>query len=389
MSRRRRLSPGIQRLENPTRYRVRLYFEGKQHSIGTFDTVRDAEAALAISKSEKARGIFVPPALRRQEIQDDIKQRKIEAVTVRAWADDWLDRLTDAGRSIGTTRSYRSTLDVHILPVIGSKRIIDVSRSDIDDLVDAVRHRGGPVPNVVRTLRALFHAAISAGVGGISASPVHVELSENKHKTTIDDEQIATRLEVEALAAAMPENLRIAVYLGAYLACRVGEVLGFQRRDFKKLAEPEHAVAQVRRQWHSKSNPPAYAPPKSGSARDLHIPALLIPHLLDHMAKYTGKDPQTPLLPSAQNPTKPISQSAFDKSWRAARDQVKPGFRFHWLRHTGLTLYAQGGATVEELMRRGGHRDRDAAARYQHATKQRDRALTDAMNQTLESEGRA
>src|SRR5690625_2242677 len=98
----RNLAPGIQRLESPTRYRVRIYFEGKQHSIGTFDTIRDAEAALVIAKSEKARGIFIPPALRRKEIRDDAKRRRIEAVTISEWADDWLKRLADAGRSPGT-----------------------------------------------------------------------------------------------------------------------------------------------------------------------------------------------------------------------------------------------------------------------------------------------
>lgn len=381
-----RSTPGIQRLTDPVRYRVRIYFEGKQHSVGTFDTKRDAEAALAIAKSEKARGIFIPPSMRRRELIDDAKRRRVEAVTVEEWADDWLQRLTDAGRSPGTTRSYRSTLDVHILPTIGHRKLIDVAPDEIDDLVEMIRTRRGPVPNVVRTLRALFHSAITARVGGLAASPVQVQLSENKHKTTIDGEQVATRSEVEALTEAMPAHLRIAVPLAGFLALRQGEVLGLQRRDFKHLSDPTRATVHIRRQWHSKSNPPAYAPPKAGSERELHIPRLVLHQLRNHLAKYAGEGPEGPLIPSPQNPTKPMSQSNFDRFWRPARDQVKPGYRFHWLRHTGLTIYARGGATIEELMRRGGHRDRDAAARYQHATKQRDKALTDAMNQALEDE---
>ena len=58
----------------------------------------------------------------------------------------------------------------------------------------------------------------------------------------------------------------------------------------------------------------------------------------------------------------------------------------HWLRHTGLTAYAQQGATQAELMRRGGHLNPDAAARYQHATVERDRALTAKLNQVLDGE---
>lgn len=381
----KKLPRGINQI-GPKRYRVRIFYEGVQHSLGVYDTISDAKAALVIAKSEKARGIFIPPALRRKEIRDDAKRRRIEAVTISEWADDWLKRLADAGRSPGTTRSYRSTLDVHILPVIGSKKLIDVTPDDIDALVDEIRAKRGPVPNVVRTLRALFHSAISARVGGIEVSPVRVKLSENKHKTTVDGEQVATRAEVYALANEMPEHLRIAVPLAGFLALRLGEVLGLQRRDFEHLNDPERAKVRVQRQWHSKTSPPSYAPPKAGSERELHIPKLLLADLIEHLERYAGPGADGPLIPSPQNPRKPLSQSAFDRYWRPAREAVKPGFKFHWLRHTGLTLYARGGATIEELMRRGGHRDRDAAARYQHATKQRDKALTDAMNQALEDE---
>jgi hypothetical protein len=51
----------------------------------------------------------------------------------------------------------------------------------------------------------------------------------------------------------------------------------------------------------------------------------------------------------------------------------------HDLRHSGLTWAAATGASVAELMRRGGHASPAAALRYQHATEDRDRALADAL----------
>ncbi len=45
---------------------------------------------------------------------------------------------------------------------------------------------------------------------------------------------------------------------------------------------------------------------------------------------------------------------------------------FHDLRHAGLTLSAQTGATLAEVMRRAGHSSSAAAMRYQHAADQRD-----------------
>ena len=53
--------------------------------------------------------------------------------------------------------------------------------------------------------------------------------------------------------------------------------------------------------------------------------------------------------------------------------------RLHDLRHTGLTLAAATGATTVELMHRAGHSSSVAAMRYQHATKDRDRVIADAL----------
>lgn len=51
----------------------------------------------------------------------------------------------------------------------------------------------------------------------------------------------------------------------------------------------------------------------------------------------------------------------------------------HDLRHTGLTLYAQTGATQGELMARGGHKDVRSSLRYQHSSPERDKANAEKM----------
>ena len=52
-------------------------------------------------------------------------------------------------------------------------------------------------------------------------------------------------------------------------------------------------------------------------------------------------------------------------------------------RHTGLTLAAATGATTAELMHRAGHASADAALRYQHATRDRDRILAEALEKIV------
>lgn len=197
-----------------------------------------------------------------------------------------------------------------------------------------------------------------------------------------DDSTTVELDDVAKLAALMPESLGVSVWLAATMGLRIGEVLGLQRRDLDLDAE-DGPVLHVRRQWLVKASPPRYSDPKAGSAGKLAIPASLVPVLRDHLKRFTGPDPESPVLPSTIDKKAPISQSSFDKQWRAARDQVKPGLHYHDLRAVALTLYNRQGATAEELMRRGRHTDMDTARVYQGATSARDRMLTAKLDDAL------
>jgi integrase len=58
----------------------------------------------------------------------------------------------------------------------------------------------------------------------------------------------------------------------------------------------------------------------------------------------------------------------------------RPGVRSHDLRHTAATYAAPAGATFAELMARVGRSCSQAAVRYQHATKDRDPIVADALS---------
>jgi integrase len=66
--------------------------------------------------------------------------------------------------------------------------------------------------------------------------------------------------------------------------------------------------------------------------------------------------------------------------WIKAREAVGlPNLHVHDLRHTGGTLSAATGATLKELMARPGHADVRAAMVYQHASRDRDRAIAQGL----------
>lgn len=71
-----------------------------------------------------------------------------------------------------------------------------------------------------------------------------------------------------------------------------------------------------------------------------------------------------------------LRASHVQSAWATARKRVgMDQVHFHDLRHAGLTLTAQLGATTAEVMRRAGHSSTRAAAIYQHAAEGRDVAI--------------
>lgn len=71
--------------------------------------------------------------------------------------------------------------------------------------------------------------------------------------------------------------------------------------------------------------------------------------------------------------------------WDEAKGKVGvEHIRLHDLRHLAGTLAAATGAGTKELMHRLGHASPRAALIYQHATRERDIAIAEAMNEHIE-----
>lgn len=367
------------------RYRVRFSVDGRQVQVGEFDLLTHARAALDIARGDAVRGKFVsvPDARAARERQAEESRRS--GVTLSEWADEWLEDLEKAGRAAGTLRSYRSHLDRHILPTLGDVALAELTPGAIESLMDGLlelpRQRGGKgvrngvVDHVGRTLRACLRAAVAKGVGNLEVSPFRYALVDPKSRTApLSAEDVASPEEVAALAAEMPPNLSLGVLLAAYCCLRAGEVLGLQRGDFEGLGGSGGVVLHVKRQLNAKASG-ELTPPKSGSFRSVTVPDSLVPALEAHLEEWVETEPDSPLFVVDVGGQR-VSHKRLRSAWVTARAKAKPGFLFHNLRHTGLTLFAQQGATLAELLNRGGHSDVSVALRYQHATLERDRALT-------------
>lgn len=368
-------------------FRCRVAYHGRQYQVGEFFTLSDARAALAIARAQMARDMFVPVPERHRQWNAERASDKAETLTVRTWSHKWLDSLEKSGRSPSTVTSYRSTLRVHVLPMLGEMRLVDVKPIHVEailtDKSDSVKF------NISRCLSSMFRAAIKAKQGGLTASPISSATGGvAKRLRRPEGADDASPAEVWAIADAMPKRLVLAVKLTTLCALRLGETLGLQRRDVD-LRDPDDPVLHIARQWLTKQTThPDYAPPKVGSTGTVAIPTCLLPQLRTHLEKYVAADAEAALFPPAYATNRPVSQSTLDRAWRTARDPIAPQLHMHSLRHIGLTAYNRAGATPAETLRRGrqGGSDTSIYGRYQNASRARDREITDIMGTQWEKE---
>ena len=369
-------------------YRVRVTFEGKQVLIGHWEMLDLAELALRQAHAEIITRTFVPPAVVKRQRREAEAKALARGLTLNQWVTQWLDDLENGSkpRSAGTIASYRSTLNQHVLPELGDKRLVDITEFDVTSVVDAsIASGAGASRNVARTLRALFNRAVETNAGGLDTSPVsHLKIPSSR-STARGDDKVPTLDEIRKITANMPDATKLAVSLAVWCQLRLSEVLGLQRGDFKNLETSDHAVLSVDRQWNSKVKPPDYTLPKGSKTRRVAVPPALVPKIRSHFAAMKLQSPDAPVFSSPRDTSRPLSHTALGRQWDLARDAVHPGLSFHALRHAGLTFFAQSGATTAEIMRRGGHSDIESAAVYQHSSAERDRLLASKLDDLIEA----
>jgi integrase len=209
--------------------------------------------------------------------------------------------------------------------------------------------------------------------GLILTSPCKVDGAGSERAA---ERPIATVAEVEALALAMPDRLRLAVLLGTWCQLRRGEFLGLRRRDIDLMHGTVHV--EQSRSYTRDGTSFVKAPKSAAGRRTLAIPGNVTELMTRHLDQFVGCEPHD--LVFTMDSGAPLTPATLQRAWvRARRALGRSDLHFHDLRHTGLTMAAATGATTAELMHRAGHASANASLRYQHATQDRDRILADAL----------
>jgi integrase len=338
------------------------WHEGRRHSAGTFATKADAHAHLSIVEADIRRNSWIDPSA--------------GEVTVKRYAYKWLEQRHDL--SVRTRDLYRYVLDRHIIPHLGDASLSALSPARVRDWNAAIaKDHPATAAMADRILSSIMRTALADEI--IASSPCKVKGAGTER---VPERPVATISEVAALTHAMPEHLQLVVLLTSWCQLRRGEILGLRRRD----VDIPNSVITIEQSRTFKMNGESVVkePKTRAGRRTLAVPHELISVVARHLSLFTGTNKDSLLFGGSDG--SPISRDALQGSWERARASIgRKDLRLHDLRHTGLTLSAATGATTAELMHRAGHSSASAAIRYQHATKDRDRVLANALGTFIAS----
>lgn len=312
------------------------------------------------------------------------RKERDKAMTFAQFVEQWCREREQSGLIRASTLRLSDIGARPLLEAFGPMPITRITGDDIERFAATV-YPENPSSRymVLRTLKQILTAAAkpdSVGHSVIPRSPYTMPLPPRPHR---DETPPATPEQLYAIHDAMPELQRLAITLTVNAGgLRIGEVCALKRRDI----DLERRTISIRRTRLDDVREPTGLPKTAASIRTETIPEAIIPEIKAHLDRYVASDGDAWIFPAprSRDNTEPMPTSTLRFNFRRARKTIgREDLRFHDLRSTALTLLAQNGATVRELMAAAGHSTPAMAIHYQRATETRQRALADRVAATL------
>jgi integrase len=242
-------------------------------------------------------------------------------------------------------RSYRSSYDQHVSPLIGGRRVSTITRRDVQVIVNEAKARGlsaSTVRNALMPLRLIMRVAIRDELG-VGESPINmVELPAVRGRR----ERYAAPTEIPELLAALAPEDRGLWATAIYAGLRRGELMALSTQ----AVDLDAGMIYVRQGYdpHSKT----FITPKSAAGvRTVPIVKALRVHLLEHRMLTRRRDG----LMFARPDGRPFASETITKRATAAWKNAKlTRITLHECRHTFASLMIAAGVNAKTLQEIGG-----------------------------------
>ncbi len=345
-------------------YRARLWNPEtrKKDDLGYYETVEERDLVLAQAKLDRSQN-KVPKVLEDRARGGELFVTFAERTL--------LDRKRTT--TLRTWKNYNSMLQKWVLPTFGNMKLRDIRTRDVDRWFQEVLPQGAP-SNGQRysVLSLVMNRAVR--LEEIDRNPCIVEgvtVSKTKRRPTWSWNDFNV---LHDAAATAQERALLWVLAGS--GCRIGEALALNVEDIdvknSEITVGHHMVGTERMNG-TKAHPE--------QVRFLTIPRKAMEALQAHLDS-SGRVMDEPVFVHSRGGRMhyDLARRTF-ASIRASRGLED--LKLHDLRHLSLTAFGKTGATLAEIMSRGGHSDMRTALRYQHASRDRDRALVAAMEEAI------
>ena len=365
------------------KWRARYKVEGQiLNAPRTFANKTDAQLFLSDQELELARGTWRAPA------------RTVK--TVESYGKQWIERHN--GLKSSTRSMYRQLFARHIVPYLGNLRLDKVTPDIVRDWhaslseslsaeltaegradrASQVRDGSSTVARSYRLLRSIFGTAVDDEV--ITRNPCKIKGAGNAKAA---ERSTFSLPEVQELTQAMPDRYKALVQLLVWSGIRKGEAAALRRRDLQLTGNAP--TLTVRERVYKVEGVYVFDTPKSEAGkRTIALPPHLTPLLSEHLDSYTKSDPNALVFTTN---TGGIMLNSYDGVMRRALDQIgRRDMRGHDLRHTGMTMAAEAGASLPELKQRLGQSTTAAAEGYLHATQAHGQRVAQRMSELADSQ---
>ncbi len=336
------------------RERVRVPVSGKT-SAKRWADARESEVISLARQGLDARAI-------RARLSGKEAANETRVPTLAEFKEQFIEHAKANRQKASTVYEKECILRVHLVPVLGTRRLDEITDADVQALkVTLAEHKPKTVNNVLATLSKLLRVAKRLGV--IDAVPVEsFELLKAPQPVALfyTFEEYASLV---AAAARLDRRTLVAVLLGGDAGLRAGEVIGLELPDVSR----EHARITVERQvWRG-----VVDSPKGGRGRVVPMTESLgaalaaVRHLRG--ARVLVQEDGSELTAKAL------------RGWMRSAQRLaglKPTGNFHILRHTFCSHLAMRGAPPKTIQELAGHTNLSTTMRYMHlAEGQKEQAI--------------
>lgn len=373
------------------RYRVRWWL-GDEKREKWFRTEADAKAFKTKTESDLLDGVVIDP--------------RAGAIPLGVYFARWLPSRLVKGRPLrqSTRDGYARLWARTIEPELGKRKLRSLRPETIREWhAELVTTKGQDQgAKAYRLLHAVLATAVADEI--IRLNPCRIRGAGQEHaeerplaglELVLDlADEIGTARDDKGEIKLDPKSgqplehddrYRALVLTAGFAALRTGELLGLRRCDVDVLHGELRVVVQAQ-ELKGRGRAELEHTKNDAGRRVVAIPPVVAEALEEHLATYTGLDPEAPVFVGPEGT--PLRRATLSKVWRAAKKATgaPANLRIYDLRHHGATLAAQmPGITTKELMARIGHSSFTAAIRYQHAAAERDRTVADFIGERIAS----